>query len=83
MGIFLSLFAPFLLLLEIVVWELSGANDSELEVQPLFNNVDVLRDGDVITREVQKRASGTVKRPRAAGFAKNVGAPPITPGKPA
>ncbi|KAK6112868.1 LBP / BPI / CETP family C-terminal domain protein [Brugia pahangi] len=93
MGIFLPvilsetvnqlLFAPFLLLLEIVVWELSGANDSELEVQPLFNNVDVLKDGDVITREIQKRASGTVKRPRAAGFAKNVGAPPITPGKPA
>ncbi|VDM19974.1 unnamed protein product [Wuchereria bancrofti] len=78
-----NLFAPFLLLLEIVVWELSGANGSELEVQPLFNNVDVLKDGDVITREVQKRASGALKRPRAAGFAKNVGAPPITPEKPA
>ncbi|EFO27155.1 hypothetical protein LOAG_01329 [Loa loa] len=48
---------------------IDGANDNEIEVQPPFNNLDTLRNGNVITREVRKRADGAVKRPRAAGLA--------------
>ncbi|CAG9538603.1 unnamed protein product [Cercopithifilaria johnstoni] len=68
------LFTPFFLLLEIIVWECGRANGYKIEAQSMYSNAGTLRDSDLLSREIQKRASGLMNQPMAV----NIMASPIS-----
>ncbi|VBB34949.1 unnamed protein product [Acanthocheilonema viteae] len=68
-----------------IIWQYGGVNGSEIEVEPIFNNVATFidRDSDILGREIQKRASGMVKQPIATNVGAQLQAPPRKIAQPA